>query len=393
MHRFVIAALLLAQQITPQCGGGAAPGSGSSGSDSNTVPLTVSVGPTGSAVNTGFVSVTICIPGQASNCETISGVMVDTGSSGLRVLASALTLPLAQQTTAGGAAVNECFPFQDGFTWGPVATADLTIGSKQAKQVPIQLVGASNAPPPDGCTSSGLASEDTLDTLGANAVLGIGVFRQDCGLGCALAGSSNPGLYYACSGAACQVTAESLTAQLQNPVWLFPDDNNGVAIQLPGAATPGQTTALGTLVFGIGTQANNALGNAAVFTLDGNGNFTTRFGGTSTTGFIDFGSNGYYFLDEATANIPTCSDNADFYCPPATLALSAANTGANGRTGTVSFSIANADTLPDVAVLPQLGGTFPGDFDWGLPFFYERTVFTAIEGQSTPGGTGPYFAY
>jgi hypothetical protein len=28
-----------------------------------------------------------------------------------------------------------------------------------------------------------------------------------------------------------------------------------------------------------------------------------------------------------------------------------------------------------------------------LSFFYGRNVFTAIENMSTPGGTGPYFAY
>ncbi|MBS1228286.1 MAG: hypothetical protein H6R17_1563 [Proteobacteria bacterium] len=32
-------------------------------------------------------------------------------------------------------------------------------------------------------------------------------------------------------------------------------------------------------------------------------------------------------------------------------------------------------------------------FDWGLPFFFGRRVFTAIEGRSTPGGNGPYVAY
>jgi hypothetical protein len=41
---------------------------------------------------------------------------------------------------------------------------------------------------------------------------------------------------------------------------------------------------------------------------------------------------------------------------------------------------------------------FPNDmaglgFDWGLPFFYGRTVYTAIESQATPAGVGPYFAF
>ena len=34
-----------------------------------------------------------------------------------------------------------------------------------------------------------------------------------------------------------------------------------------------------------------------------------------------------------------------------------------------------------------------GGFDFGLPFFMGRHVFTAIEGQSTSAGNGPYMAY
>lgn len=46
---------------------------------------------------------------------------------------------------------------------------------------------------------------------------------------------------------------------------------------------------------------------------------------------------------------------------------------------------------PTAFVFEDLAGPKSLDgFDWGLPFFYGRNVFTAIEGQSTPGGTGPY---
>jgi len=389
----MIGILLVAQQVSPQCGG-----SNSSVSTmlQNTVVLTLNDGPAHNTFNVAFVSVTVCPPGQTSGCQTIDGISVDTGSSGLRILSSALTASLPRQTTASGASVLECFPFQDGYTWGPVATADAKIGPLQASNMPIQIVGAPGAPSaPGSCTSSGSASENTLDTLGANGVLGVGIFRQDCGPGCTFAGSSNPGLYYACSFSNCQVTAQSLTQQLQNPVWMFPTDNNGVLIQLPNVSPPGQVTASGLLVFGVGTRSNNALGNASVFTLDGSGNMTTTFGRTSTPGFIDSGSNGYYFLDSATTQIPGCTNVKDFYCPASTLSLSAGNAGANGRTNTVSFSIANAESFLSSPnnLLPQIGGPFAGYFDWGLPFFYGRSVFTAIEGQSTPGGVGPYFAY
>jgi hypothetical protein len=65
----------------------------------------------------------------------------------------------------------------------------------------------------------------------------------------------------------------------------------------------------------------------------------------------------------------------------------------------VSFSVANADQLfaanPSFNAFSNLAVP-SGDtttFAWGLPFFFGRTVFTAIEGRSTPGGTGPYFAF
>ena len=61
----------------------------------------------------------------------------------------------------------------------------------------------------------------------------------------------------------------------------------------------------------------------------------------------------------------------------------------------VAFSIANALPLIDSpsVVFNNLGGPNPASFDWGIPFFLGRTVFVGIEGQSSPAGTGPYWAY
>ena len=74
--------------------------------------------------------------------------------------------------------------------------------------------------------------------------------------------------------------------------------------------------------------------------------------------------------------------------------ISATNRGANGSAKAVGFHIGDIDTLNgDFTAFSEVGGPNPGLFDWGLPFFYGRTVFVAIEGQSTPGGTGPYWAY
>jgi hypothetical protein len=236
-----------------------------------------------------------------------------------------------------------------------------------------------------------------LDTLGANGILGIGPFRQDCGIGCAIGGSSNPGIYYTCSSLNCNPTVESLSQQLQNPVWLFASDNNGVVVELPSVSAMGATNLAGSLVFGIDTESNNALGGATVLTLDGQGTFTTIYQGQAYGGsFIDTGSNGIYFLDSGTTQLPLCTDDSSFYCPSAAQGLSATNRGTNGVTGNVTFTIANADAIfanPIFFVSSGLGGPNPGTFDWGLPFVFGRHLFTAIESQTTPAGPGPYFAY
>ncbi len=396
IHRALFVGLMLAQQVAPQCGGGTVASPVTSPSATNTVPITVNAGPANNYFNGAFTSVTVCVPGT-TNCQTIDGVLVDTGSSGLRILQSALTLSLPQETAANGDPIVGCSQFVDGFTWGPMQKADIKMASESASSVPIQVIGESGLPKiPTACSSSG-PSEDTVDTLGANGVLGVGSFRQDCGPACTAVGSSNPALYYTCPSSGCVVAAVPATQQAQNPVWMFATDNNGVVIQLPSVATSGAASMSGTLVFGIGTQSNNALGSAKPQTLDAYGNFTTSFKGSSYSGsFIDSGSNGIFFLDSATVGIPTCADAADFYCPSTTQNLTANNIGANGTTTAINFQVANPDAFLNSSTLFVFGpiaGPNPGSFDWGLPFFYGRPVFTAIEGQSSPGGVGPYWAY
>ncbi len=185
---------------------------------------------------------------------------------------------------------------------------------------------------------------------------------------------------------------------------LFPTDNNGTIIELP-ALSGAAATESGSLIFGIGTQTNNQIpSSATIFTLDQYDTFSVTFKGTTynsgngTPSFIDLGSNGYFFPD---STIPTCTDVVDFYCPTSLLSLSAANTGVNGATGTVNFSIDNADNLFSQgggadAAFSTLGGPNPGGgFDYGLPFFYGRSVFTSIDGQTVPSGAppAPWWAY
>jgi hypothetical protein len=182
-----------------------------------------------------------------------------------------------------------------------------------------------------------------------------------------------------------------------NPVFNFSGDNNGVIIELPAVADAAATVN-GNMIFGIGTQSNNALGTATVFTLEsGTDNFTTTYKGQAySNSFIDSGSNGLFFPD---ATIPVCPGNlSSFYCPTSNLTgLTATNTGANSATNTVTFGVDNTQTLltndgSDFA-FSNLAGPLAGSFDWGLPFFYGRNVYTAIDTTSVGNIAGPFFAY
>jgi hypothetical protein len=379
------------------CGGGG--GSKKSNPGANTAAIVVNAGPAGNYANGLFTTVTICASGT-SNCQDISGVLVDTMSFGVRILSSAipssLSSALGQEKDASGNSVVECAQFSDGITWGSVKTADVKIANEQASGIPIQVIGdPAFSAVPAGCSNTG-APQDTLQKLGANGILGIGPFVQDCPA-CAPGTTNNPNLYYACAGSSCSATTVDLPQQVQNPVAAFGTDSNGVLVELPAVASS-TTTVSGSLIFGIGTQSDNGLGSAHVYTIDPKtGNINTNFKGKPYPSFLDTGSNAYFFLDIATTGLPTCpSPGNGFYCPVSPASFSATTTGTNNISGTVSFKIENADTLfsnQTDAVFPTLGGPNTGMFDWGLPFFYGRNVYIAIEGAQTPGGVGPYWAY
>lgn len=381
-----------------------------SSSAPNVAAMTVDAGPSeqlgGAALNTPFVSVEVCVPGSTTECQTINNIEVDTGSYGLRIISTALSSSLAlPAASSGGNPLLECINFADGFVWGPVVTADVYIAGETAHNVPIQIMGGSSYAVPNQCATGTVNNnEDTVQSFGANGALGVGPFAQDCGDACAQ--SAEPGFYYTCTSTNnCQGTVLALADQVINPVADFSVDNNGVILELPAIGPSGAASAAGSLVFGIDTESNNALGTATVLegdTSQGNsstGDITTTYKGQNLDSYIDSGSNIYFFNDSSLDECPTMTD---FYCPSSPQDLTATNLGTNGASSTVSFTIESAQTLfsdndtytafDDLAG-PAGTGLGDGTFDFGLPFFYGRHIYFAIYGDSTSGGSGPFYAY
>ena len=362
----------------------------------NVEKLVVDSGPgalTTPAVNTAFISVTVCMPGT-STCQTIDHIEVDTGSVGLRILADAVTsagafnlaLPAVKDPSNPSNVLAECLQFADGFSWGSVNTADikLPVSMESATGVVVHVIGATSAgdpskanptcvPLPGSPLAAGLCVgvENTVPCFGANGILGVGPFINDCQSTAPCApltpicnGASpcipgNSATYFTCTAApACTQVASQVTPQLQvqNPAALFATDNNGVI-----SATLNSTT--------------------------------------YPFSYLDSGSNANFF---PTTSIPSCpSPNDGFLCPTAgtTVNESATLTGTNSMTLAADFSIVNANTLfggSNTAFSNLAGSSFSASgpnnsLDLGLSFFYGHNVFTGFEDVQTMGA--PYFAY
>jgi hypothetical protein len=329
-------------------------------------------------------------------------VVLDTGSPGLRVFGSQLEgLGITPNTTAGGTEkIGECAFFGSGSTWGAVSTVDVKIAGEPTITIPIQVIDDIGAfeKPPDTCTM-GSTLLSSPSEAGFNGLLGVGQVPND-----------EPNLftnYFACLGEDCMPYSNPATADIVlNPVSSFPVDNNGVVMYLPPIPDGGAATVNGTLYFGIGTESNNQPGAVQVYDQDsdpGDDTFLTinsSLGGVSSTSFFDSGSNGIFF-DSTIQSCPDSGASSGFYCPASSTPESATNTGFSGTpSGTVNFSIDNAQTLFNSGnvAFDNVGGSLDGGttfdgFDWGLPFFFGRTVYLGIDGVSSPLGTGPYTAY
>jgi len=418
LRSFVAYFVCLLCVLLAACGGGSSSsssGTSSSGSGSsnvatstiataasNVATITVDQGPSTSFVNMPYVTVKVCAVGSAT-CDTISNVLLDSGSVGLRIVSSQLpnTLALLTRGTISTSYLNECGTFVSGYTWGTVRLADVTISGESGSSVPIQVIGdpAAGSTAPSDCMTAGSNNNlSTVSGLGANGLLGVEGLAVDCGATCVT--STGVIAYYACnsSGSSCVATTVPTASQVPNLVRTFPTDNNGVIIEMPQISTSGVVSVTGALVFGIGTQSNNALGEATVLQTDSGFDFKSTYNGVAyANSFVDSGSSDFFFYD---ASLTRCSSDVGYYCPSAITSKSATFTPSSASVSgsyAASFSISNAETLfntsgyafNDIGVY-QSGGASQG-MDFGMPFFYGKNVFAKIE--TTSGAADGYLAF
>src|SRR5208337_186729 len=112
---------------------------GSAAADNNVMPITVNgslcAATSSTYINKPCVSVKVCNPGTTT-CDTVTDILLDTGSYGLRIFQQAL-----KNVTPASGSLAECVFFGDGSSeWGPVTTVDVYLGNEPAVRIPIQIV-------------------------------------------------------------------------------------------------------------------------------------------------------------------------------------------------------------------------------------------------------------
>lgn len=387
----------------------------------NALPVTLGTD-LNNGVNRPMVSVKVCLPGSTSQCTTISNIILDSGSTGLRIMKSAVTLSLphvsvpaqVSQNLPGGSLLAECYPFVTSNAWGTVHAADLYLGGEPAlASASLHLMDSTfgNGPPLNAGTGvgSGCATNGfdllTMSNLRANGILGVLPMQYDnkpagnlapaneywaCvpGGNCTLLEGTVPGLAPRVSKGALQLVA--------NPVFSLPADNNGLIFQFPAVPDTGAVSAEGTLLLGIGTAGNNQVPSGmTLLAFDPFARVTVSYNqqimGAPGAVPIDTGNPVTDFSASALAEpLCTLSGIQTLLCPFTTksfpVGLGSIQSLSTNRLSS-SLLVGNAQSLL-VSSGNRLFNNLVNDSSFpalGLPFFLGKTVYMAF-----PSATYPY---
>lgn len=363
----------------------------------NVMPVSVSGSLCGSNKYTNMpcVKIRLCEPGT-SNCQDIDNILLDTGSYGLRVFKSLITLDLPEVKN-GLIPYGTCATFGTGAMWGSVHRSDiilgdLSLGGEKAPDIPLQLVDKDYSNYSSNC-SNGEVDESPTDAY-YNGILGIGQFVQDCGTGCTT--NTNNNIYFTCTGTTCSKSTIPLNKQVANPINYLPTNNNGSILALPDVSSIGSSSVSGVLILGVGTSTNNAPDDDMYFfqASSTTGYIKSTYKGRTTRALFDSGTNAYAFYDNTLVN---CSGSS-YYCPSSLLNLSVNQEGFNLISVNFDFMVEHPGNI-------FIGGKYVFNniafeishshnfFIYGLPFHLGKAIFMGIDGKSSSLGSGMYWAY
>ena len=328
---------------TPVCTGTTPPGLPAP--ISNTMPVYQST--CAGAINTPTVTLTICVP-SSSTCEDVPNILLDYGSTGLRLSHTLSISGELPQEQVSGQGLFECYQFVSGYNVGPVVTAQITLGTTSVT-VPVQISNSS-LPAPSSCTQGGTASSAPFQPY-YNGILGVLFPQYDISSAYYYEGNNGP-------------LTPPQNLEVQNPVYLLTSNNNGVLLSgLPAVPSDGAPNVTGTLTFGIS-------GTYTQLETNSNGYITATYLNNSLSAFFDTGSNGF-FIDNSS--IFSCTGNLNgFFCgndPSQSVTLSGYSS--SSTEVALPFSILSAQTLLATGNndFSTLGGYAQGTFDAGFPAF------------------------
>ncbi len=338
-------------------------------------------------INLPTVSARICLRNVFERCFTVRKLLLDTGSSGLRIFPSAI--PSGEEPsrflsrTANRSSLWECLPFGTVDLWGKVLPADITLGTEPAiRSLPVQVVEKSSFVPPPPC--AGGMEEERRSLSGIDGILGVSPARFD------------GGLYFVCTGHGCRLTAPSSGEAIENPVMREEKDNNGIVLSFPGVPRKGTGPIAGELLLGVGTERDNRLPpRIRFFPMDRDGYFQARTGDSSRIyeGRLDTGTTALVIPDQ---KIRACSPPLrHLACPDRETSLSVFISDSKGDPRKFSLPVGNAAerllehraVAKDVLYFSPEASSPP--FILGMPFFFGKTLYILYPTHSS-GNEGKF---
>ncbi len=345
--------------------------------------------------NTPLVDVTVC--NTRGKCKTVPNVMVDTGTTGLRLFRGAVAdLDLEPVKDRSGNPITNWGSASYSELWGPLHRAKVRLGKVTTETaIPVQLFDL----PKDGeALPQGYARVDNrkATSFRFNGVLGIGPQRHHAAG--YLVGVSDSWYSRAPSRWVAQKVDRS--QQLANPIAHFPAPyNNGSVITLPEVdLNSGAARVRGWLGLGIG-EPTDGLFASGQRVLSHEFNDKLRFPAmlgerqveltarTSASGLL---------LDLAHLGIPKHASDAGVYDAkvPTTIKLAVPHGGAYvslARPLYVGSTVDHVAAHPRHGALPMIVAEpvrSDGPQVLGLPFYYGRTVATGLAGTVNPFAQG-----